>query len=169
MGRSFWRPRRGHRPLGQAPSPRDRHPDRGLELSPPPARRSPARAHSSKGSDPAPAARATTQAPRPATQKRRCRSRQWLITTPAKLGNFERPKVGRFRGPLTPPSRWLRGPGVSPRTDEDAVKGGSQFYDRGLVSGNTRKTDACFGDGAFSLGAFDNVPRTRDPNLKMGR
>ena len=53
MGRGFWRPRRRHGPSGQASSPRHRHPDRGLELSPAPARRPRARAHSIKGPDPA--------------------------------------------------------------------------------------------------------------------
>ena len=39
---------------------------------------------------------ADTQTSRPAAEKRRSRSKRWLITQPAKLGNFTSPEVGRF-------------------------------------------------------------------------
>ena len=75
--------------LGQASPPRHRHPDRGLELPPAPARRSRPRAHSIKGLDPTRSARAATQAPWSPTKKRSNRSSQRLITSPPKWGILE--------------------------------------------------------------------------------
>ena len=44
----------------------------------------------------------TVQATRSPAKERRPRSPKRLITTPAKVGKIARPKLGRFRGPLTP-------------------------------------------------------------------
>ena len=103
LGRALRRSRRRDSASGQAPPPRHRHPDRRLELSSAPARRARARAHPIEIPHPAAPHPGATQAPRPAAQKWRQRPSQRLITTPAKVGNFARPNLGRFRGPLTRP------------------------------------------------------------------
>jgi hypothetical protein len=110
-GRSFWRPRRGHGPPGQASSPRDRHPDRRLELPSAPTRRPRARAHSIKGCKPTSTAHAAAQAARPPTQKWSCRSRQRLITTPP-TGEFCKPKTGEIPRPVDRPTGAVRVLGI---------------------------------------------------------
>jgi hypothetical protein len=61
-----------------------------------------ARDHPVEKSHPTSADPADSQTPGSAAKKRRNRSARWLITSPAKLGNFTLPKLGNFRAPLTP-------------------------------------------------------------------
>ena len=105
-----WSPRR----FSTGSSPRHRYPDRGFELSPAPARRPRARAHSIQVPDPAAARPSAIQTTRPAPQTWRRRSHQRLITNPAKWGILHA-QSGESSRPVDNRSRRSSHPDRQPR------------------------------------------------------